>query len=607
MRPGRPGYGWLFAVVLACAACGSTPGDEPAITTGDAKGWPDTLDIIEEIGGASDVSEITGLELLGCADDSECEGLDDGNLCNGLVLCLAGKCQVDPATVIECLPWDGPCVGETCVPETGECVVTVAPPDTECDDDDPCTTKDLCLEEICSGLEFVNCDDGNPCTADNCVDGACISDAVEVSCDDGNPCTAGDLCMGGECVPGGDLLDCDDDNACTDDACSSVEGCIYQANAKACEDGDPCTLGDQCIWGDCITGPGLLDCDDNNMCTSESCVPLEGCVLVEDPGGCDDGDPCTENLCDVGAGDCIFPTVDCGNLCLAPAIDQSGTECDCLPITCEDLDLCTFDTCQPELGCVFLVAVCDDENPCTIDSCQPDSGNCQYEPVMCDDDNPCTQDICYPQDGECVFTAAALDGASCTDGDDCTDPDLCLAGECTSGPDVCSELCSNGIDDNGDGAIDCDDAKCQDAEVCQEQECLVAATLQCGLVAISSLPGEGAGNLDGYPCSPYGYPGVERVFSYVSPCSGQVSFTVNAGMMGNFDAVLDVLVLDQATGCKPTSCLAAGLMSGDFIKQAKVTFQAEQGKAYYLAVEGREGDVGDFSVTSLCSCMWGGN
>jgi len=607
-------------------ACGSSAEVAPAITADANIGWPEVLDIVGEFGGASDTFEVFDETLVSCVDDSECGDLDDGDLCNGLVLCMAGECKVDPATVIVCLAWADQCAGEVCVPDSGECEMSLAPAGTECDDGDPCSTKDQCLEGICSSLEFMSCDDGNPCTADNCQEGVCSSEAVEVSCEDGNPCTTGDLCVDGECSAGGELLDCDDNNPCTDDACSSVEGCIHQPNQKACEDGDPCTLGDQCTGGECITGPGLLNCDDNSPCTEESCVAMEGCVVVEDLTHCDDDDPCTIDICD-GQSGCSHQLFECDGPCLEPT--PAGSDCGCLPKNCDDQNPCTADECDGATGeCVHVIStcdnlcleptpdgndcgclpkVCDDQDACTTDSCLPASGLCENVPLICDDDNPCTEDSCDPQEGECTYSMQALDGASCSDGDDCTDPDLCVAGECTSGPDVCTEDCDNGIDDDGDGAIDCADTGCLEADNCQEQECLIAAPLQCGFIAMSSLPGEGTGNLDSYPCSPHSYPGIERVYSFVSPCTGEVSFTVSVGMMGNIDTALDVMVLDEALGCKTSSCIAAGLMTGDFIKQAKVTFQAEQGKAYNLVVEGRDGNESSFTVTSLCSCFWGDN
>ncbi|MEE8311957.1 MAG: cytochrome c peroxidase, partial [Candidatus Binatia bacterium] len=63
--------------------------------------------------------------------------------------------------------------------------------------------------------------------------------------------------------------------------------------------------------------------------------------------------------------------------------------------SCDDLDICTIDFCDPLLECVHLSVSCDDGNACTVDSCHQTDG-CQHTPVGCDDGNPCTDDFCGP-------------------------------------------------------------------------------------------------------------------------------------------------------------------------------------------------------------------
>ena len=71
-----------------------------------------------------------------------------------------------------------------------------------CDDDDPCTTGDVCTDGICQG-PTATCDDGNPCTADVCSPaGECAHDAATTACDDGDVCTVADVCAESACRSG---------------------------------------------------------------------------------------------------------------------------------------------------------------------------------------------------------------------------------------------------------------------------------------------------------------------------------------------------------------------------------------------------------------------
>jgi hypothetical protein len=69
-------------------------------------------------------------------------------------------------------------------------------------------------------------------------------------CDDQNPCTTDDVCVAGACT--GPTRPCPDDgNACTDDVCASLTGECGVPRSGACDDGDPCTENDACASGVC--------------------------------------------------------------------------------------------------------------------------------------------------------------------------------------------------------------------------------------------------------------------------------------------------------------------------------------------------------------------
>jgi len=105
----------------------------------------------------------------------------------------------------------------------------------------------------------------------------CVAGLDGFPCDDGNPCTIEDMCLDGECV--GTPKSCDDGNFCTTDSCDAETGeCIHQCNeGTACDDGNPETIEDkcqlvdgecQCVGYECIQDS---DCDDNNACTQDIC------------------------------------------------------------------------------------------------------------------------------------------------------------------------------------------------------------------------------------------------------------------------------------------------------------------------------------------------
>jgi hypothetical protein len=137
------------------------------------------------------------------------QACDDGNECTTGDHCHAGACVPDG--------WD------------------------DCDDSDGCTTDRCIPGEGCSHDEVPNClgpcthDDNcsaiapvSSCLRPVCTDGYCSWEALsDVACDDSNPCTQDDACVEGECV--GTPVDCDDQDPCTKDVCDLSSGCTHEA------------------------------------------------------------------------------------------------------------------------------------------------------------------------------------------------------------------------------------------------------------------------------------------------------------------------------------------------------------------------------------------
>jgi hypothetical protein len=404
-----------------------------------------------------------------CLTDEECEDLEDGDLCNGTLVCdldqFPPKCAVDEETLIECPAPDGidaECLEAVCAADTGECSLVPANESKACSDGDACTISDICEAGECYSAKPLNCNDGNPCTDDICSpELGCHSVSNSASCSDGDACTKLDACEDGACL-GGEAVICDDLNPCTDDSCDPAAGCLFVPNTLPCSDANACTFDEYCADGTCKNGKPL-DCDDNDLCTTDSCSPAEGCVHAANSVPCDDGDACTN-----------------GDHC------SDGS---CLPgklTDCDDGNPCTNDLCDADSGCLHTdnVEPCDDNNSCTInDTCL--DGNCVGEGSLdCDDDNLCTNDICLP-DGGCQHEDVA---GPCSDGDNCTVNDSCAEGVCVSGSplncddnDSCtSDSCTDGLCEHTAADGDCDDENlCTIDDACLEGICQGGSLLDC--------------------------------------------------------------------------------------------------------------------------------
>ena len=368
---------------------------------------------------------------LGCLHVDNQAACNDGDVCTTGDACDAGICLGGPALVCDD---NDICNGiETCDSAAG-CISGLL---LGCDDADPCNGLETCHPlDGCLPGEALACNDGNVCTDDSCDEGVgCLFESNQEFCDDGNACTQGDHCQGGTCTFG-EMVSCADDDVCTDTWCDPTQGCVTILNSAPCDDDDICTSGDHCHLGECLSGNAIV-CNDNNLCTDDSCQPGAGCSFVPNLESCSDGNECTVD--DQCAGGWCVP----GN-----------------PLSCDDQDVCTDDSCQPEIGCVFELnsAPCDDANACTEDDVCG-AGVCAGPTLVdCDDVNVCTEDSCDLESGcnNDVLPDETPCGISpswqCHDGE-CICIKDCQGKEC--GPDGCGGLC--GMCFNG---VMCDNGVC---------------------------------------------------------------------------------------------------------------------------------------------------
>jgi hypothetical protein len=211
-----------------------------------------------------------------------------------------------------------------------------------------------------------------------------------VSGDPGAPCTSADQCDSGFCV----------DGVCCTSRCDGVcQACNLTANGTCttvpnqtpCPDSDLCDGTETCQNGQCVEGTPL-NCINSNVCTVDRCDPSAGCIHdpVPDGSACPNGNPCDgDETCQHGS-------------CTMGA-----------PRDCDDHNLCTEDTCDPQSGCRH--SSLPDGTGCGGGLCGSavcSGGECRLaDPNLCDDQNPCTQDWCEPDTG--CMSEPLPDGYDC--------------------------------------------------------------------------------------------------------------------------------------------------------------------------------------------------
>lgn len=438
--------------------------------------------------------------------------------------------------------------GETCTTgdscSAGACVPGgVLGPGASCDDGNSCTVADTCDNAAhCHGTPLgggAGCDDRNACTRDD----RCVPQGDAVVCEGtAQDCSDGDLCTQDRCDPATGAcvhppVDCADGNSCTTDVCDPATGeCRRDNVAGACGDGRVCTTGQTCVGGNCGGGEPVAcpqpECGSNvcmeedggcrlrayggndcpasgNQCISVYCennhcqmtnlsftpctIPgfcgIAQCIR----GGCqaavtfpcpDDGNPCTDEVCP----GCTHPPKADGTPCVDQCRTCQGGVCSDTPVSCDDANPCTADSCDPVAGCLHAPLTCDDGNSCTADLCSPSEG-CQHQPLagaFCDDGIACTeQDRCVAGQGGGMVCAGTVPG--CDDGNPCTtDTGVVAGGLCSCRHDVLNDSCCSGgspvsCDDGNSCTADaCDSAtgacrhdllSCDDANPCTEDTC----------------------------------------------------------------------------------------------------------------------------------------
>lgn len=176
------------------------------------------------------------------------------------------------------------------------------------------------------------------------------------------------------------------------------------------------------------------------------------------------------------------------------------------------------------------------------------------------------------------------------------------SGGVCDGPCPVAEDCQNGIDDDGDNAVDCSDDDCLAATECSGI-CTTTQILTCGTSLVSeSTAGPGSTNRIGpppYSCLSGSYAGPERAYK-IEADPGQYVF-VEAYAFDVDGALFLTDVVDGAVCHADFACAQGSDQSGMFAEM--VSFQSESGRDYYVIVDAAE--AASYSLTVRCSPLFG--
>ncbi len=129
--------------------------------------------------------------------------------------------------------------------------------------------------------------------------------------------------------------------------------------------------------------------------------------------------------------------------------------------------------CAPPPECT-VDADCDDGDPCTTDTCE--SGSCSN--VGCPPGQVCGDTGCMAgpectMDSDCGPTDACVQNTCDANGNCQQTTTQCAPGEICDPIDGCisapmNEICDDGMDNDGDGRVDCDDPDCAQDRACED-------------------------------------------------------------------------------------------------------------------------------------------
>ena len=150
--------------------------------------------------------------------------------------------------------------------------------------------------------------------------------------------------------------------------------------------------------------------------------------------------------------------------------------------------------------------------------------------------------------------------------------------------------CTDGLDDDADGLVDCEDDDCSGESVCLEEAvCIPARIVGCGETDHWNNGAFGSWNLlDSYGCVGWNESGPEVTYLFEAPTDAEVTVELS-GM----SADLDLFVVGRTDdACDATTCLAHGNVSA--------TVDVAGGETIHFVVDGFNGAVSDYDLSVTC-------
>jgi len=155
------------------------------------------------------------------------------------------------------------------------------------------------------------------------------------------------------------------------------------------------------------------------------------------------------------------------------------------------------------------------------------------------------------------------------------------------------ENCGNGLDDDGDGAVDCMDSDCLTAPACAGT-CYPKSTLSCGSSITDSNSGAFATDrIETNACSAVTWTGPEVAYSFTLSVRRQVVIRLQG-----LTADLDLFLLSNSRGrCDGQACIEMSI--GIDLADEEISMPLEPG-TYYVLVDGYNNAMSSFSLSMGC-------